>query len=396
MPRNKNNKPEETSSKKVIIKYAAILASAALGCFVIVRISRPILLSLAHYIISLEKGGDGNYQAMEVAVETEEVKSVVMPKYINTIGELKADKSVVIHSEINGKIDSISFTEGTTVTKDALLIKFDDKQAQAELRLRRAKLKMAELEYARYQKMRESGAGSEKEMDKAAAEFNMATSEVEAAEAQLQKTEIRAPFDGTIGLIDVGVGAYVQPNQDLVTLVDQNSIKVKFGVSGKYVNDVGVGQTVELRVESCKNRVFNGIVEAVDSHVDSSTNNISLRAAVSNEDGTLKAGLFADVMLVIGEQGEVITVDEAAVERMGEQEFVWVVDRKQARRIGILTGARYRGRIEVVAGLKPGQMVVTAGQLRLFEGAWVRSISAESGGVDSDGAIVNGLMNEVM
>jgi membrane fusion protein (multidrug efflux system) len=332
---------------------------------------------------------------MEIAVETEEVKSVVMPKYVNTIGELKADKSVVIHSEINGKIDKISFSEGTNVAKGALLIKFDDKQAQAELRLRRAKLEMAQIEYLRYKKMRASDAGSEKEMDKATAEFNMATAEVEAAEANLQKTEVRAPFDGTIGLIDVGVGAYVQPNQDLVTLVDQNSIKVKFGVSGKYVNDVGVGQTVELRVESCKNRVFNGIVEAVDSHVDSSTNNISLRAAVSNEDGALKAGLFSDVMLVIGEQGETITVDEAAIERIGEQEFVWIVDRKKARRLGILTGARYRGRVEVIAGLKPGQIVVVAGQLRLYEGAWVRSINTDAN-LDNDGAGVDELVEGMM
>jgi membrane fusion protein (multidrug efflux system) len=393
MPKNK--KGEEGSKKKVIVKYVAIAVSAGIGCFVLARISRPILLSLAHYIISLEKGSDGGYQAMEIAVETEEVKSVVMPKYVNTIGELKADKSVVIHSEINGKIDSISFSEGTNVAKGALLIKFDDKQAQAELRLRRAKLEMAKIEYLRYKKMRESDAGSEKEMDKATAEFNMATAEVEAAEANLQKTEVRAPFDGTIGLIDVGIGAYVQPNQDLVTLVDQNSVKVKFGVSGKYVNDVGVGQAVELRVESCKNRVFNGIVEAVDSHVDSSTNNISLRAAVSNEDGALKAGLFSDVMLVIGEQGETITVDEAAIERIGEQEFVWIVDRKKARRLGILTGARYRGRVEVIAGLKPGQIVVVAGQLRLYEGAWVRAINADAN-VDSDGAAIDELVEGMM
>jgi membrane fusion protein (multidrug efflux system) len=149
---------------------------------------------------------------------------------------------------------------------------------------------------------------------------------------------------------------------------------VKFGIPGKFVNDVGVGQVVELKVDACKDRVFKGTVEAVDSHVDSTTNSIALKASIPNEDGVLKSGLFATVSLVVGEQGDTITVDESAVERQGEQEYVWTVDRGKARRTSILTGARYRGRIEVVAGLREGQVVVTAGQLRLSEGKPVKVV----------------------
>ena len=370
---------EKSSIKKFdnkkIIKYGLIVAGVGFVSFAAIRIMRPIVFSLAHYIIKLEKGVNDDYQAREISVEAEEVKSMTMPKYINTIGELKANESVMLHSELSGRITEILFTEGTNVAKGDLLIKLDDEQAQAELRMRKAKLQLAEAEYDRYKRMREGGAGSGKEYDKAFAEMNVAKSEVEAAEASIKRTEIRAPFEGTIGLIDVSVGSYVQPNQELVHLVDQTPIKVKFGVPGKFINDVGVGQSVELRVESAKNRIFKGIVEAVDSHVDSATNNISLRASVPNEDGVLKAGLFADVMLVIGEQGDTVTVDEASVERIGEQEFVWVVDRKKARRVGVLTGVRNKGRIEIIAGLKPGQVVVNAGQLRLYEGAWVKILN---------------------
>ncbi|GHS91154.1 hypothetical protein AGMMS49949_01030 [Alphaproteobacteria bacterium] len=353
-------------------KILLILVVAGLSLWALVRISHPILVKLAQYILREEKTDADTYYSREITVEAEKTVSETMPKHINTVGELKANASVMIHSELNGCIKEVAFVEGASVGKGDLLIKFEDEQFQADLRLAQAQYQAAKTEFERFEKMKASGAGSQKDYDKAQAEMNMSKAKVEGAEVQIRKTEIRAPFDGTIGLIDVGVGSFVQPNQELVMLVDQTPIKVKFGIPGKFVNDVGVGQSVELKVESSKKRVFRGIVEAVDSHVDTTTNCVSVRASVPNEDGVLKAGLFVAVSLVVGEQGDVITVDEAAIERMGEQEFVWIVDRGKARRVGILTGVHEKGRVEVIAGLKAGQVVVVSGQLRLSEGRWVK------------------------
>jgi membrane fusion protein (multidrug efflux system) len=375
-------------------RIAIALALFCFCCFVVVKVSRPILLSVARYIVDLEKEDGDGFKVREVAVEVEEVKATAMPKYINTIGELSANKYVVLHPEMSGCVKEVVAKEGTHVKRGDVIIKLDDSQAQAELALRQAKFQLTEVELKRQKQMQSGGTGVGKDYDKAVAENGMAKAEVALATANLQKTEIRAPFDGVIGLIDVGVGAFVhqQQSQGLVTLVDQSLISVKFGVSGKYVNDVGVGQTVELRVESSKGKVFKGTVDAVDSHVDSATNNISLRALVPNEDGLLKAGLFADVMLVIGEQGDVMTVDESAIERIGEQEFVWVVDRRKARRVSVLTGGRHRGRVEVI-GLKPGQVVVIAGQMRLSEGSPVRIIGQNK--EDAGEKVIDDMVNEI-
>lgn len=359
-------------SRRKILKISGLVVAILCGGYVALRIARPILIQCAHYILRSERDRDADMTNREVTVEVEKIKKVVMPKYINTIGELKANASVVIHSELNGCIKELAFTEGSLVNKGDLLIRIDDAQFQAELRSNKAQLLAAKAEFERFKKLHDSGVGSGREYDKALAEMDIAKSRVEMAEAQLKKTEIRAPFEGTIGIIDVGPGSFVQTNQELVTLVDQTPIKVKFGVPGKFVNDVGIGQTVELKVDACKNRTFQGTVEAVDSHVDSATNSVWLRASIPNDHGTLKAGLFANVTLVIGEQGDTITVDEASVERIGEQEFVWIVDNGKARRTGVLTGMRDKGRIEVVAGLKEGQIVVVSGQLRLSEGTWVK------------------------
>ncbi|MDR2464514.1 MAG: efflux RND transporter periplasmic adaptor subunit [Holosporales bacterium] len=358
-----------------IVKIICLIAVSSLACLAVVRISKPILRSLASYILSADQTHEDDFSTREVSVEAEKVVSMSMPKHINTIGELKANASVIVHSEISGRISEILFTEGSSVKKGALLIKLDDDIFQAELRAYQAQYEAAKAEFARLDKMRASGASSGREYDKALSEMNLFKAKCEGAAAQLKRTEIRAPFDGTIGLIDVGVGSYVQPNQEIVTVVDQTPIKVKFGIPGKFVNDVGVGQSVEIKIDAFKDRIFRGSVEAVDSFVDSATNCVSLRASVPNENGLLKAGLYASVSLVIGIQGGTITVDESAIQRIGEQEYVWIVDRGKVRHIGILTGTRDRGRIEVIAGLKEGQIVVTAGHRGLVDGKWVRVVN---------------------
>lgn len=367
--------PERGSKQFSWGKTAFILGSVLVGGFVLYKVTKPMLVSLAMHIVnSQKKDRDTGDEMRTVAVEAEKVVTTTMPKHINTIGELKANRSVVLRPEISGIVSEILCKEGTEVRKGDILIKLDDKQLQADYRTHKAQYDYSKTEFERYEKMRSSGAGSGKDYDKVRGEMNTYKARKERSEADLEKTKICAPFDGVVGLIDVHEGAYVNPQQQqgLSTLVDASVIKVTFGIPGKFVNEVGVGQTIQMKVDACKGRTFRGIVEAVDSHVDPSTNTVSLRASVPNDDGALKAGLFASISLIIGEQSGTITVDEAAVDRMGEQEFVWIVDRGRARRVPILTGARERGRIEVIAGLKEGQTVVTAGQLRLVDGIWVK------------------------
>lgn len=381
MDENNRQQPGRSLGQSPWKKIALISGSVLIGGFVLYKVTKPMVVSLAMHIVSSQKKNqDANDDPRTVAVEVEKVTLSTMPKHINTIGELKANKSVVLHPEISGIVSEILCKEGTEVKKGDVLIKLDDKQLQAEYRMHKAQYDAAKTEFERHEKMRSSGAGSGRDYDKVKSEMNMTKARKESSEANLEKTKICAPFDGVVGLIDVHEGAYVNPQQQqgLSTLVDASVIKVTFGIPGKFVNEVGVGQTIQMKVDACKGRLFRGIVEAVDSHVDPSTNTVSLRASVPNDDGALKAGLFASISLIVGEQSGTITVDEAAVDRMGEQEFVWIVDRGRARRVPILTGARERGRIEVIAGLKEGQTVVTAGQLRLTEGVWVKIANAES------------------
>ncbi|MDR1597791.1 MAG: efflux RND transporter periplasmic adaptor subunit [Holosporales bacterium] len=371
------------------VKIGVLLAVIGGIGFSLVRVSRAPLQKFARWILTTDERSDEDHLSREISVEVERVVSTSMPKHINTIGELKANASVVIHSEINGGVQKIHFVEGSEVKKGDLLIKLNDDLYQTGVRENEAMYAAAKAEFERLEKIRAAGAGSVRELDKARADMNVYAAKLDSANAQLKRTEIRAPFDGVIGLIDISEGSYVRHEQELVTIVDQTPIKVKFGIPGKFVNDVGVGQAVELKVDAYKDRIFRGTVEAVDSYVDSATNCIALRASIPNEDGMLKAGLFASVSLIIGIQGETITIDESAIERMGEQEFVWVVERGRARRVPILTGARERGRVEVIAGLTTKHVVVTSGR-GLSDGRYVRIVNMSQddlAGIDGSGKI---------
>ena len=348
------------------------VVAGLLAMWLVLKTLKPVVRSVCTYILQSDEEKGLGRQGRVATIEAHPVQMGVMSKRIATVGKMRANASVTLRAEMNGRIKELSFTEGSSVKEGDLVIKFEDADAQAELKQAEAEVMLRKADFERSSKLYDQKIGSTKDYDKAKAELAMAEGRLDAAKSKLEKTTIRAPFSGTIGLIDVSVGAYVQAAQDLVTIVDSTPIKVEFKVPEKHVHDIGVGQTVEVRIDAFKDQVFNGIVEAVDAQVEAESHSISLKASIPNENGLLKPGLFTNVSLIIGEQGETIMVDEAAVDREGEIEFVWIVEKGKARRSRVLTGSRENGKIEIVAGIRVGQIIVTAGQLKLGDGVKVK------------------------
>jgi len=298
-----------------------------------------------------------------------------MTKRVTAVGKTKASESVVIKSEIHARLKEILFTEGGMVTKDQEIILFEDADMQAELQDAQAQLALAQANFDRTSKLHEQKFGSAKEFDKDKGQLDVATARVAIAKAKLEKTIIKAPFSGHIGLINISVGAFVQSNTDLVTLVQTNPMKIDFKVAEKFVHDVGVGQSAEITIDAFKGRVFLATVEAVDSNVDSDSHSLALRATTNNDNNELMAGLFANVSLIIGERGNTIMVDEAAILREGATEFVWVVQKGKARRKLVTTGVHEKNMREVVTGISEGEIVVISGHTRLQDGVRVKVVN---------------------
>lgn len=358
------------------------LVVGLLCLWVVFKIVKPVAKAVCVYIIESDEDARSGKAVRSVSVEAEAVKLGTMTRRITTVGKLNANAIVTIRSEIYGRIKELLASEGSAVQKGQPIIQFEDADATAELKQAEAEFVLKKADFERFEKLHGKSIGSAKDLDRARAEKDIAEAKLEAARSKVDKTKILAPFEGTLGLISLSPGAYVQANQEIVTIVDNTPIKIEFKVPEKHIHDVGAGQQAEIQIDAFKDKTFLATVDAVDAQVESESHSIAIKASVPNESGLLKAGMFANISLIIGEKGNTIMVDEAAVDRDGEIEYVWVVEKGKAARRRVLTGVREKGSIEIVAGLRPGQLVVTAGQIKLADGVRVKIMNMWAGDVE--------------
>lgn len=339
--------------------------------FLVGKLGKPVMRSICIAAMSNDKQGGFNERPARV-VEAQTVNIGPVSKRLTTVGNMRANAMVIIKSELSGKIAELLFTEGGNVKKGDLIIRFEDSEFRGALLQAEGELENAQSNFDRISKLHEKNVESGKRLDEVKGALKVAEGKLQQTKARLEQANIKAPFDGTIGIMNISAGAYVQAGTDLVTLVDNSSVKVSFKVPEKNIHDIGAGQVVEVKVSAFKDQVFTGTIEAVDAKVEKESHSVEVKGIIPNPDGLLRDGLFANVSLIIGEKSNSMTVDESCVERQGEVEFVWVVERGRAERKRVLTGSRENGQVEIVAGLQPGQIVVTSGQLRLSDGAKVK------------------------
>ncbi len=304
-------------------------------------------------------------------VETAAVVQGSLRDSVTVVGALAANETVVIRPEIAGRVEAIALKEGQPVASGALLVQLD-------AAINRAELAQAEANEERARRLRDSGGKlveqgyiSATEMDRLETELKVAEAARRLAQARLAKTRIHAPFAGELGLRQVSVGDYVTPGQALVNLDDIGSLKVDFRVPETYLGMLSVGQIVELEVDSFPDQRFAGEVYALDPQVSAADHSVALRARVPNPDGRLRPGLFARVSLLLAERAKALLIPEQAVLPQGDGVFVYRVQEGVARLVEVTLGQRRPGQVEVLSGLQADDIVVTAGQLKISDGAAV-------------------------
>ncbi len=357
-----------------------VLLTTILVCFVLYSSMRPAVRGVCRIVLrSAESGMDMGFDRV-VGVEAKKVVIGTTLREIKSIGTLKANAEVVIKAEISGKIAEILFEEGSKVHKGDTLIKFEDDLYKAEKDKYEAEYTMMKAEYERVDNLYKQKVGSKKAYDEAFAKMQSAQAQLSSATAQLARTVIKAPFDGTIGILKGSVtpGNMVQQQTELVYMVDNSMMKVEFSVPAKYIDDVAPGQNVEITVDAYSGKVFSGTVDAIDSEVDTKNHSVLVKAVIPNKNGYLRHGMFANVRLVTGEKSGVVLIDEDALLREGSIEYVWVIDEKmRAHSKRVLSGAKNINGVEIVAGLRDGETVVTTGQLKLSEGVKTKILNKE-------------------
>lgn len=313
-------------------------------------------------------------------VETAPVKQDTITRAVEAVGTLLANEAVVIRPEVGGRVEAIQFTEGQTVTAGEPLFTLDRSIYQAELDQAEARLGLSQTNSQRISSLRSRGLGTEQERDAALSELRVSQASVALARARLDKMTIAAPFAGTLGLRRVSIGDYVSPGQDMVNLLDLDPIKVDFRVPEVYLAEVRAGQTIQVTVDAFPGETFSGEVYAIDPQVDVNGRALLLRARIPNPQGRLQAGLFARVSLIVERRDAALLVPEDALVPSGDRQSVFKVVDGKALLTPVAIGLRQGGEVEILQGLAAGDTVITAGQIKLRDGAPVAPLSPKQEG----------------
>jgi membrane fusion protein (multidrug efflux system) len=312
-------------------------------------------------------------------VEVTHVKSGQLLRKINALGKLAANQSVIVKTEMPGRVAKIHFKDGQVVKQGDPLIEFDSQQLRLEAEQARAKAEQYSQLFQRSSELFQKKLISRSEFEKAKAEHEQTRAQSAEKDLLVQKSIIRAPFEGVLGIRekDISPGAYLNQNYEIVSLVDIDPMLVDFNVSGTYTASLKEGQEIQISVDGTSLEGLSAKIDAVDAKVDEAGNTLRVRGSVPNKNGALKPGMFAKVLVVIGEVSNAIQVPEGAVERNGNQSYVYRVTKIQSN-VGyaaltpVVIGTRQSGMVEIMKGLDAKDVVVTGGHTGLHDGQEVR------------------------
>ncbi|RRB02829.1 efflux RND transporter periplasmic adaptor subunit [Larkinella rosea] len=278
-------------------------------------------------------------------------------------GSLLASEQVDIYPEISGRIVELNIQEGRSVSQGTLLVKLYDGDLQAQLlKLRSLEENNRRIE-ERNKQLLQRGGISQQEYDIIVTNLKGTLADIEVTKAALRKTEIRAPFSGSMGLRNVSLGAVVSPNTLIARLQQTNSMKLDFSVPEKYGSSVKIGSVISFQIDG-SDKTFNGAVYAIEPGVEEATRNLRIRARVNNNSANLRPGTFAKVNLVINTSNALVVPTQAVIPQTRGSQVV-VIEKGKAVFKDVKIGLRNASVVEVTQGLQKGDSVATTGLIFL-------------------------------
>ena len=299
---------------------------------------------------------------------------------IEAVGSLRAVKGADLSLEVSGVVEAIWFNSGDDVEEGAPLLKLRTADDVARLHSLQAMADLNEITSDRDQKQFKMQAVSQATLDTDAANLKNAQAQVAQQQAIIDKKLLRAPFAGHLGIRAVDLGQYLGPGTVIVTLQALDPIFVDFFVPQQSVDQVNLGQTVTVKIDAFKDQTFTGKISAINPKVDTGSRNVQIRATLKNPDHKLLPGMYATVDIATGAPKNYITLPQTSItyNPFGDTVYV-VVDGKGAdgkphqiaRQTFVTVGPTRGDQVAVLKGVDDGDMVVTAGQIKLHNGSVV-------------------------
>ena len=330
--------------------------------------SRFLLLLLLPILFSCGKNSKNNKSRNDkmppAVVETMVVTTQKTDHNMSFTGTILANEEAEIRTEAPGRIVLIGFEEGSQVEKGRLLLKINDAELQAQLLKNKVQLELATTEVNRKKELLSLRGISQEEYDISQNKFNTLEAEKQLILAQISKTEIRAPFSGTIGLRMVSAGTYITAATLITTLQQTDPVKIDFRIPEKYGAFAGKGKPISFTTEGNK-YIYKAVVYATESRIDPETRTIQVRARCSNPGNRIIPGAFARIVLNMFPGQESILIPTSAVMPVLNGEQVYIVKGGVAQICRIETGVRSDSAVEVIKGLNTGDSLILTGLLQI-------------------------------
>lgn len=319
----------------------------------------------------------GSVAPPPISVTVAEAKDEQWHKRIMAIGTLVASQGVSISSEVGGIIRSINFKSGQEVESGALLVQLDNQTELASLETARAQFESDNSQYQRLLKLKNQSFVTNNDLDTQAGLVEVARSQIGVAEAALDKKKITAPFSGKLGIRLVDVGEYIAPGTSIVSLQSVDRLFLDFTLPESNFKDLTVGQSISFKVRSYPDEAFSASITAWNPALDENTRNVTIRAEVDNKHRKLAPGMFAELEVTSNQRMAVLSVPETSIFYNIYGEAVYLLERSESGEANenpeyrlasrqVKVAYRSEGKAGISEGISAGDLIVTAGQLKLY------------------------------
>lgn len=296
------------------------------------------------------------------------VQGEAFSDFLSLSGSIEPNEVVNLRSEISGIIESLNFEEGKTVSAGQTLIRINDTELRAQLTQAKTRYELAGENERRAKLLLEKEAISQEEYDIASADYRTAQSQIQIIEAQLDKTFIRAPFSGTIGLRNVSKGSYITPTSEIAQLVNMSKVKLQFSIPEKYASKVKINSTVKFAIRELAS-VFSAQIYAIEPMVDAATRTLRVRAIADNSGNHLVPGTFANVTFPLETVEDGLLVPAEALIPIQNGKKIFIKKNNVAKEVLVETGGRTDAAVLITHGIAAGDTVLTSGVMSLRDGS---------------------------
>lgn len=301
------------------------------------------------------------------AVIVAEVRPEELVDRVEALGTLRAKESVSISALVTETVTALHFEDGQRVSKGQILAEMTSDEEHALLEEARATVDEALTQYRRVQSLADQGTAARSLLDERRREWETAKARLAAIESRLADRLVKAPFAGVVGLRKISPGALVEPGDLITNLDDDSQMKLDFSVPSRFLSGLHPGLDVVARASAYGDREFRGQVSSLDSRIDPVTRSVLVRALLDNADRALKPGMLMQVELLMNPRRALVIPEEALIP-LGSKQKVLVVEAGEAIEREVQVGARRAGEVEILAGLAPGERVITHGAVKLVPG----------------------------